>query len=52
MIIIYFFINKQLKDLRIKVQNLENPTGHNAALFQEQLEKSDKARLELKEDIQ
>ncbi|MBW0554987.1 hypothetical protein O181_094702 [Austropuccinia psidii MF-1] len=34
------------------VQNLENSTGHNAALFQEQLEKSDKARLELKEVIQ
>ncbi|MBW0574737.1 hypothetical protein O181_114452, partial [Austropuccinia psidii MF-1] len=43
---------KLLKELRIQVQNLENSTGHNAALFQEQLEKSDKARLELKEDIQ
>ncbi|MBW0498741.1 hypothetical protein O181_038456 [Austropuccinia psidii MF-1] len=42
----------QLKELIIQVQNLENSTGHNAALFQEQLEKSDKARLELKEDIQ
>ncbi|MBW0565817.1 hypothetical protein O181_105532, partial [Austropuccinia psidii MF-1] len=42
----------RLKELRIQVQNLENSTGHNAALFQEQLEKSDKARLELKEDIQ
>ncbi|MBW0569831.1 hypothetical protein O181_109546 [Austropuccinia psidii MF-1] len=41
----------QLKELIIQVQNLENSTGHNAALFQEQLEKSDKARLELKEDI-
>ncbi|MBW0488436.1 hypothetical protein O181_028151 [Austropuccinia psidii MF-1] len=28
-----------------------NSTGHNTALCQEQLEKSDKARLELKEDI-
>ncbi|MBW0494195.1 hypothetical protein O181_033910 [Austropuccinia psidii MF-1] len=46
------FITKQLRELRIKVKNLENSTGHNAALFQEQLEKSDKARLELKEDIQ
>ncbi|MBW0548011.1 hypothetical protein O181_087726 [Austropuccinia psidii MF-1] len=34
------------------VQNLENSTRNNAALFQEQLKKSDKARLELKEDIQ
>ncbi|MBW0537211.1 hypothetical protein O181_076926 [Austropuccinia psidii MF-1] len=46
------FITRELKELRIQVQNLENSTGHNAALFQEQLEKSDKARLELKEDIQ
>ncbi|MBW0538890.1 hypothetical protein O181_078605 [Austropuccinia psidii MF-1] len=46
------FITRQLKELRIQVQNLENSTGHNAALVQEQLEKSDKARLELKEDIQ
>ncbi|MBW0526730.1 hypothetical protein O181_066445 [Austropuccinia psidii MF-1] len=46
------FITRQLKELRIKVQNLENSTGNNAALFQEQLEKSDKERLELKEDIQ
>ncbi|MBW0510810.1 hypothetical protein O181_050525 [Austropuccinia psidii MF-1] len=46
------FIARQLKELRIQVQNLDNSTGHNAALFQEQLEKSDKARLELKEDIQ
>ncbi|MBW0545205.1 hypothetical protein O181_084920 [Austropuccinia psidii MF-1] len=46
------FITRQLKELRIQVQNLENSTGHNAALFQEQLEKSDKERLELKEDIQ
>ncbi|MBW0520644.1 hypothetical protein O181_060359 [Austropuccinia psidii MF-1] len=43
---------RQLKELRIQVQNLENSTGHNATPFQEQLEKSDKARLELKEDIQ
>ncbi|MBW0498190.1 hypothetical protein O181_037905 [Austropuccinia psidii MF-1] len=47
-----YFITRQLKEVRIQVQNLENSTGHNAALFQEQLEKSDKARLELKEDIQ
>ncbi|MBW0526576.1 hypothetical protein O181_066291 [Austropuccinia psidii MF-1] len=46
------FIARQLKELRIQVQNLENSTGHNAALFQEQLEKSNKARLEFKEDIQ
>ncbi|MBW0525258.1 hypothetical protein O181_064973 [Austropuccinia psidii MF-1] len=46
------FITRQLKDLRIQVQNLENSTGRNADLFQEQLEKTDKARLELKEDIQ
>ncbi|MBW0568342.1 hypothetical protein O181_108057, partial [Austropuccinia psidii MF-1] len=46
------FPRKQLKDSRIQVQNLENSTGNNAALFQEQLEKSDKARIELKEDIQ
>ncbi|MBW0586579.1 hypothetical protein O181_126294 [Austropuccinia psidii MF-1] len=46
------FIMRQLKELWIQVQNLENSTGYNAALFQEQLEKSDKARLELKEDIQ
>ncbi|MBW0584024.1 hypothetical protein O181_123739, partial [Austropuccinia psidii MF-1] len=46
------FITRQLKESRIKVQNLENSTGHNAALFQEQLEKSDKAKLELKEEIQ
>ncbi|MBW0523242.1 hypothetical protein O181_062957 [Austropuccinia psidii MF-1] len=47
-----YFITRQLKELRIQAQNLENPTGHNAALFQEQLEKRDKARLELKEYIQ
>ncbi|MBW0589800.1 hypothetical protein O181_129515 [Austropuccinia psidii MF-1] len=46
------FLTKQLKDLRIQVQNLENSTGHNAPLFEEQLEKSDKARLELKEEIE
>ncbi|MBW0501290.1 hypothetical protein O181_041005 [Austropuccinia psidii MF-1] len=46
------FITGQLKELRIQVQNLEGSTGHNAALFQEQLEKSDKARVELKEDTQ
>ncbi|MBW0490105.1 hypothetical protein O181_029820 [Austropuccinia psidii MF-1] len=46
------FITRQLKELKIQVKNLENSTGHNAALFQEQLEKSDKARLELKENIQ
>ncbi|MBW0504912.1 hypothetical protein O181_044627 [Austropuccinia psidii MF-1] len=46
------FTTRQLKKLRIKVQNLENSTGHNAALFQEQLEESDKEILELKEDIQ
>ncbi|MBW0581569.1 hypothetical protein O181_121284, partial [Austropuccinia psidii MF-1] len=46
------FITKQSRELRIQVQNLENSSYHIAALFQEQLEKSDKARLELKEDIQ
>ncbi|MBW0550814.1 hypothetical protein O181_090529 [Austropuccinia psidii MF-1] len=45
------FITKQLKELRIQVQTLENSTGHNAALFQKKLEKSGKARIELKEDI-
>ncbi|MBW0503165.1 hypothetical protein O181_042880 [Austropuccinia psidii MF-1] len=45
------FMTRQLKESRIQVQNLENSTSHNAALFQDQLEKSDKARLELKEDI-
>ncbi|MBW0546649.1 hypothetical protein O181_086364 [Austropuccinia psidii MF-1] len=39
------FITRQLKELRIQVQNLENSTGHNAALFQEKLEKVDKSRL-------
>ncbi|MBW0573094.1 hypothetical protein O181_112809 [Austropuccinia psidii MF-1] len=47
-----YFITRQLKELRIQPQNLENSTGHNAALFQEQLGKRDKERLELKEDIQ
>ncbi|MBW0488356.1 hypothetical protein O181_028071 [Austropuccinia psidii MF-1] len=46
------FITKQLRELRIQIQNLENSTGHNAALFQEQLEKCDKAILQSKEDIQ
>ncbi|MBW0564409.1 hypothetical protein O181_104124 [Austropuccinia psidii MF-1] len=46
------FITRYLKELRIQVQNSGNSTGNNAALFQEKLEKSDKARLELKEDIQ
>ncbi|MBW0507070.1 hypothetical protein O181_046785, partial [Austropuccinia psidii MF-1] len=46
------FITRHLKKLRIQVQNVENSTGDNAALFQEQLEKCDKARLEFKEDIQ
>ncbi|MBW0503927.1 hypothetical protein O181_043642 [Austropuccinia psidii MF-1] len=46
------FITRQLKELRIQVQNLEKSTDHNVALFQEQLEKSDKAIIELKEDIQ
>ncbi|MBW0541119.1 hypothetical protein O181_080834 [Austropuccinia psidii MF-1] len=45
-------IIRQLKELRIQFQNLENSNGHNAALFQELLEKSDKERLELKGDIQ
>ncbi|MBW0559039.1 hypothetical protein O181_098754 [Austropuccinia psidii MF-1] len=42
----------RLKELRIQVKNFENSTGHHAAVFQEQLEKSDKERIELKEDIQ
>ncbi|MBW0529432.1 hypothetical protein O181_069147 [Austropuccinia psidii MF-1] len=45
-------IARQLKELRIKAQSLENSAFHNAALFQEQLEKRYKERLELKEDIQ
>ncbi|MBW0577322.1 hypothetical protein O181_117037 [Austropuccinia psidii MF-1] len=45
-------ITGQLSELKLQVQNLEHSTGQNAALFQEQSEKSDKARLELKEDIQ
>ncbi|MBW0463062.1 hypothetical protein O181_002777 [Austropuccinia psidii MF-1] len=45
------FITTQSKELRIQVQNLENSTGHNAAVFEEQLEKSDKARLELKKNF-
>ncbi|MBW0528053.1 hypothetical protein O181_067768 [Austropuccinia psidii MF-1] len=45
------FITKQLEELSIEVQDLENSTGHNEALFQELLEKSDKERLELKEYI-
>ncbi|MBW0557469.1 hypothetical protein O181_097184 [Austropuccinia psidii MF-1] len=45
-------ITRQLKELRIQVQNLENSTGKNAGLFRKQLEKSDKAKLELKEGIQ
>ncbi|MBW0527525.1 hypothetical protein O181_067240 [Austropuccinia psidii MF-1] len=46
------FITKQLRKLKIQVQNFKNSTVYNKALFQEQLEKSDKSRLELKEDIQ
>ncbi|MBW0581247.1 hypothetical protein O181_120962, partial [Austropuccinia psidii MF-1] len=46
------FITRQLKELRIQVQNMEISTGHNASLSQEQLEKNDKATLELKEDMQ
>ncbi|MBW0579055.1 hypothetical protein O181_118770 [Austropuccinia psidii MF-1] len=49
---IFSFIIRQLKELRRQVQNLESSTGHHADLFQEQLEKSDKERHELKEDIQ
>ncbi|MBW0553728.1 hypothetical protein O181_093443 [Austropuccinia psidii MF-1] len=46
------FITTQVKELRIQAQSLEKSTRHNAAPFQEQLERSGKARLELKEDIQ
>ncbi|MBW0510496.1 hypothetical protein O181_050211 [Austropuccinia psidii MF-1] len=46
-----FLFNWTVKELKIQVQNLENSTGHNAALFQEQLEKIFEERLELKEDI-
>ncbi|MBW0526385.1 hypothetical protein O181_066100 [Austropuccinia psidii MF-1] len=46
------FITKQLKEFRLQVQNLENSTGHNAGLFQERSQKSDKERHELKENIQ
>ncbi|MBW0518279.1 hypothetical protein O181_057994, partial [Austropuccinia psidii MF-1] len=40
------------KKIDLSKLNLEYLTGHNAALFQEQLEKIDKARPELKKDIQ
>ncbi|MBW0584010.1 hypothetical protein O181_123725 [Austropuccinia psidii MF-1] len=46
------FITGQLRELKLQVQSLKNLTGNNTALFQEQLKKSDKERLELKEDIQ
>ncbi|MBW0547488.1 hypothetical protein O181_087203 [Austropuccinia psidii MF-1] len=46
------FITRQLKESRIQIKNLEKSTGHNSALFQEQLENVDKARLEFKEFIQ
>ncbi|MBW0535773.1 hypothetical protein O181_075488 [Austropuccinia psidii MF-1] len=46
------FITKKLRALRIQVQNMANSTGHNAGLFQEQLEKSDKEIIEFKEYIQ
>ncbi|MBW0512498.1 hypothetical protein O181_052213 [Austropuccinia psidii MF-1] len=46
------FIARQLKELGIQAQNLENSSGHNVGLFREQLEKSEKARLELKDDFQ
>ncbi|MBW0569566.1 hypothetical protein O181_109281 [Austropuccinia psidii MF-1] len=42
------FITRQFKELRIQAQNLENSTGHNAPLFQEQLEKVMKQDLNLK----
>ncbi|MBW0516808.1 hypothetical protein O181_056523 [Austropuccinia psidii MF-1] len=48
----FSFIARKLKEFGIQVQSLENSTGHNAALLQEQLRKGDKASLELKEDIQ
>ncbi|MBW0533114.1 hypothetical protein O181_072829 [Austropuccinia psidii MF-1] len=46
------FIIRKFKELRVQLQNLESSASHNAALFQEQLEKSDKERLELNKDIQ
>ncbi|MBW0468553.1 hypothetical protein O181_008268 [Austropuccinia psidii MF-1] len=46
------FINKKSKVLRIQAQKLVDSTGNNAAIFQEQLEKIDKAILAFKEDIQ
>ncbi|MBW0528018.1 hypothetical protein O181_067733 [Austropuccinia psidii MF-1] len=45
------FTTKKLRESRIQVLNLENSTGHSVALFQQQLEKSDKERLELNKDI-
>ncbi|MBW0539056.1 hypothetical protein O181_078771 [Austropuccinia psidii MF-1] len=45
-------LTRQLKELRRQVQSLENSTGHNVGVFKEPLEKCDKSRLELKEDIQ
>ncbi|MBW0584520.1 hypothetical protein O181_124235 [Austropuccinia psidii MF-1] len=36
----------------MQVQNFESSTGHNAALFQEQLEKSNKEILKLNDEIQ
>ncbi|MBW0586781.1 hypothetical protein O181_126496 [Austropuccinia psidii MF-1] len=45
------FTTKKLRESRIQVLNLENSTGHSAALFQQQLGKRDKARLELNKDI-
>ncbi|MBW0527077.1 hypothetical protein O181_066792 [Austropuccinia psidii MF-1] len=43
-----YFIARKWKELRIQVQHLENSTGHNEALFQEQLEKLIKQDLNLK----
>ncbi|MBW0547834.1 hypothetical protein O181_087549 [Austropuccinia psidii MF-1] len=40
-----------LKELRIQVKNLEHSNNHHATPFRRQFEKSDKARLQLKEDI-
>ncbi|MBW0463279.1 hypothetical protein O181_002994 [Austropuccinia psidii MF-1] len=42
---------EKFKDLRIKVQNLDCSTTNILAVFQEKLEKHDKERLQLKEDI-
>ncbi|MBW0513462.1 hypothetical protein O181_053177 [Austropuccinia psidii MF-1] len=45
-------LSSKIERLKNTSTNLEHSTGHNAALFQEKLEKIDKVRLEFKDDIQ